>query len=207
MHTPPRTIAGTVCACCLIFALTPLGCTSAPDRSPAGSPTLTIQAADYSLALDAAKQVLIDHRFVIDRVDARRGLITTLPKQTAGLATPWDAEQSSTQQELSDLVNQQDRVIRITLTKPAASKTNQSADAETTIHVQASIIRTRRPGWRLESESVRLSTHAATLDTNGQRAPAVLREPISEDTQLSSKIADAIQAKLDGYQAARAQSD
>jgi hypothetical protein len=70
--------------------------------------------AGESGAFDLARDVLREEGFILDRVDAAAGIITTRPKTTAGLATPWDAEQSSAEQEIDDLANRQQRTVRIT---------------------------------------------------------------------------------------------
>ncbi len=181
-----NTLASILAA--LILPATLLGC-AAPKPTQSHHASLTIDASDYDRAIDAARQVLIDNRFEIDRVDARRGIITTAPKQTAGLATPWDQEQSSLDQEWADLVHHHERVVRVSFTRPSAGEPIEAT-------VLASIIRIRRPNWRLETESIRHSTHAITIEANNTRAPATMREPIGEDAALSEKIASQIEAKL-----------
>lgn len=83
--------------------------------------SVAIPAGRYREAFDAARTVLREYRFDLDRVDARAGLITTAAKPTAGLATPWDLEQSSISQEWEDLINQQQRRVTVsfTSTRPA----------------------------------------------------------------------------------------
>lgn len=70
--------------------------------------------AGESGAFDLARDVLREEGFMLDRVDAAAGVITTRPKTTAGVATPWDSEQSSAEQEIDDLANRQQRTVRIT---------------------------------------------------------------------------------------------
>jgi hypothetical protein len=165
-----------------------IGC-STPHRDPEARSTIEIPSEDYERAIDAARAVLIENRFTIDRIDALRGIITTLPKQTSGIASPWDSEQSSMDQEWADLVHHQERVIRISFTRP-------NDDQPVEAHVLASIVRIRRPGWRLETESIRNSTHTTSITTNGSRVPATMREPVGEDVQLSAKLAHQIEQRL-----------
>src|SRR5204862_8124944 len=68
----------------------------------------------YSKAFDATRDLLRSYHFSLERVDAAAGVITTGYKATAGLATPWDREQSGLSQEFEDLLNQQSRRVRVT---------------------------------------------------------------------------------------------
>lgn len=74
---------------------------------------LEIDAAQYASAFEAAREALIDCRFVLERVDAGAGVITTVPKASAGLLTPWDGEQGGMSAELDDALNAQRRVVRV----------------------------------------------------------------------------------------------
>lgn len=74
---------------------------------------LEIDAAQYASAFDAAREVLIDCRFQLERVDAAAGLITTSPKPTAGLLTPAHGEQQTFSSEFDDALNAQRRIVRI----------------------------------------------------------------------------------------------
>lgn len=87
--------------------------------------------AGESGAFDLARDVLREEGFILDRVDAAAGIITTRPKTTAGLATPWDAEQSSAEQEIDDLANRQQRTVRITF-EPVERASATTAPATTT---------------------------------------------------------------------------
>ncbi|MCA9303150.1 MAG: hypothetical protein KC996_03410 [Phycisphaerales bacterium] len=184
MKTPAPVIATMLLAPLLSF----FGCSS-PQQAEPSAATVEIAPGDMDRAIDAARAVLLDNRFTIDRVDARRGVLTTIPKQTAGLASPWDPEQSSLDQEIGDLVHHHERVVRVSF-EQGASGGPILAD------VHASIIRVRRPGWRLETESVRKSTHTASISNNNTRMPPVLREPIGEDHALSARLAQEIRDRL-----------
>src|SRR5688500_8446844 len=83
--------------------------------------TFAVDAGRYGEAFDAAREVLRAARFDIDRVDAGGGVISTEPKRSAGLATPWDREQSTMGQEFEDLLNHQQRTVRITF-EPAGER-------------------------------------------------------------------------------------
>lgn len=148
--------------------------------------------ASPSAVFDASREVLMEYRFALDRVDATRGVITTHPKRTAGLVTPWDREQSGLDQEWEDLLNEQRRVVRVEFDRDPSS----GDDAFTRARVQVEVLRTNRPGWRVETESVRLSNHARTRDRDGELEPASQREVIGLDARLAQRIADAITERV-----------
>lgn len=152
------------------------GCASAPSGTPAGA---ELGAAAYPAVFDAARETLAEFRFTLDRVDAARGVITTEPKRTAGLLTPWDAEQSSAGTMSADLMNQHERVVRVTFDPP---------EAPTRVWVEVVVHRVHRPNWRVETDSIRHSTHAR--DPLGIRAgqPPEFREPVSEDRALAARL-------------------
>ena len=74
---------------------------------------LVIPADRYEAAFDETRELLVSRGFTLDRVDARRGVISTAPIQSAGAFTPFDLRQSSFRQELDDTLNQQRRSVRV----------------------------------------------------------------------------------------------
>lgn len=169
---------------CLPALLLAAGC-SAPDRAEP-TPPLAFEAGTYPVLFDAARESLAHHRFVLDRVDAARGVITTHPKRTAGLATPWDKEQSALSQEAEDLAHQQERVCRVIFLPPEAP--NQVA-------VEVVVQRIRRPGWRIETDAIRYSTHAADPAARRAGDEPQFAEPIGEDRALAERILADIRAR------------
>lgn len=181
-----------------MLGLTMLACTSRlamdkgePTRGDPGSASgiaiVGYRAQAYERAFALARQRLIDYRFAIDRVDAKRGVITTQPKRTNGLASPWDQEQSSVGQEWEDMINEHRRVVRIEFDRHAS---------EPTMRVTVELLRTHRPNWRVESESVRLSTHARTRDAMGRPEPGSSLERIGLDERFALRIAESISQDL-----------
>ncbi len=92
------------------------GCAS----SHATSRVVDVEPGKYSEAFDAARETLRDYDFTLDRVDARAGVITSEPRFSVGLANPADPVQSTLGQEWRDLMNQQDRRVRIVFARPGA---------------------------------------------------------------------------------------
>lgn len=153
-------------------------------HADSGSALLSFDADSYERIFELTRERLIDYRFAIDRVDARRGVITTQPKRTNGLASPWDREQSSLGQEWEDLINEQRRVVRVEFDREAT---------EPSMRITVEVLRTHRPNWRVESESIRLSTHARSRDALGHAEPTSYLERIGLDEQFALRIAESIE--------------
>jgi hypothetical protein len=134
------------------------GCAGAPTSTP---PALAISPGSYAAAFDAAKEAALDTGYELDRVDARQGVITSRPKGSAGLATPWTSEHTSARQELDDLGNNQLRTLRITF-RPAAAEAPpedlREWEGPTLATVEVVLARVHRPGQRIEPTSIRLNS-------------------------------------------------
>ncbi len=89
-----------------------IGCASGPVVSGEGGRFET-KPGRYAQAFDIARDELAGMGFTIDRVDAYAGVISTKPKSSGGLATPWDREQASLKSEVADLFHPQQRLVRI----------------------------------------------------------------------------------------------
>lgn len=149
-----------------------------------GTETHTIESDDRSLMIETIREVLTDHRFVIDRVDARRGVVTTAVKTTQGIGSPWDAEQGSLTQETADFVNQHERAVRVLI--------EDNGEIVVSVLVQ----RVHRPGWRVETESIASSSHYAVIGSDGRREASRMVTPIGSDGLLAERIGEAIRVRL-----------
>lgn len=159
------------------------GCVSVEPADPVRP--VAFAPEDYPAVFDAARDALDEWRFTLDRVDAAHGVITTAPKRTAGIATPWDREQSTLGQEVRDLTHQHERVARVSFDPP---------EAPTSVSVLVTIERVRRPGWRVESDAIRQSTHARDPQARRQGDEPEFREPIGEDRALGLRLLERIRA-------------
>lgn len=201
----------------LVLAASLIGCSGSPD---AAAPT--IEPDRYASAFDAARDVLRERGFTLERIDARAGVITTAPKPTAGLATPWDVEQQSAGQEVEDLLQNQQRVVRITFLPAAASAgavqgaavsasatSDESLAAQnslpdllefpspTLLEVQVMIERINRPHWRVDSTSIRLHHYAYDPDLAAREMQPRYEVPLAEDREAAQRIMSLILARID----------
>lgn len=149
-----------------------------------GTEAHTIESDDRALMIETIREVLTDHRFVIDRVDARRGVVTTAVKTTQGIGSPWDSEQGSLTQETADFVNQHERAVRVLI--------EDNGEIVVSVMVQ----RVHRPGWRVETESIASSSHYAVIGSDGRREASRMVTPIGSDGLLAERIGKAIRARL-----------
>jgi hypothetical protein len=188
----------------LALAILLPGC--AAPKSTTGQ--IVIPAAQYADAFEITGDVLRECRFVPDRVDARDGVITTYPKHSAGLAMPWDLEQSTLDDELADLFNEQHRQVRVTFAPVAGEARPEDAlgapvpDMRTVagsiqIDVQVFIERVRRPGRRLEPSKINLSSYTRDPSLIARGVAPMHTQTMVRDDDLARRLADIITQRLD----------
>jgi hypothetical protein len=199
----------------VIFAAALGGCAT-PKPLP---PTFTVEAGGYDAAFDAVRATLRASRFEIERVDAGAGVISTSPKQSAGLATPWDGEQSTMHDEFEDLGNHQQRTVRVTfepagtVTPPAPGSPGPSAPesplGETTGlvdlrtypgplvgRVLVVIEREHRPGRRVSSVAIASSTFTQDPALGPRGMAGAYWTPVAQDPLLAGRLAAKIRKSL-----------
>lgn len=148
----------------------------------------------YEAAFDSVRDVLAGYRFELARVDAAAGVIATTPKTTAGLATPWDADQTTLEQDLDDLVNKQQRVARVTFEAPGPDI--RTATGPVRGRVEVVIERVRRPGWRLDTTSLRLSSFTEDPALRERGLWPRYTVATEQDPLLAGRLAADIRRKL-----------
>ncbi len=181
------------------------GC-SAPRGSTS---TLDVAPGEYARTFDAAREALLELRFELDRVDARAGILSTSARRSAGLATPWAVEQTTPAQEFEDFVNRHARIVRITF-EPAGAPSPErphpplaagdplpdllERPGPLVARVQVLVLRTRRPGWRPDGNSIFRSsfTHDPSLRPRGMTPR--YEDPLILDEALSRRLAVRIEA-------------
>lgn len=144
----------------------------------------SLAGADRERIVAVARDVLTDHRFVIDRVDGRRGVVTTEFKTTQGFVSPWDGEQGSLKEEAADFVNQHERSVRVMI------------DDDGSVVVSVMVQRVHRPGWRIETESISSSTRTTIIGPDGWPQDGRMTTPIGHDGQLARRIGQDITKRL-----------
>lgn len=165
--------------------------------APATSPGLTVPEGRYADAFDAARDVLRDQRFELDRVDARLGVLTTRVKPTDGLASPWDTEQTTLRQEWEDFANQQGRRVRVAFTPSGAQPADLLSYAgPVDVKVSVAMVRTERPGWRPSTSSVRSSSFAIDPEIEAQGRTPSYEVVAGDDDAFARRLAAKIRERL-----------
>jgi hypothetical protein len=174
---------------------------------PSAPPDVAVAPDQYSAAFDAARDTLRRYQFELERVDARAGVITTRPKMTGGLATPWDRQQSTLAQEWEDFVNEQQRTVRITF-EPAATDGSPPPPADSkpadlrlvegpvTAHVDVVIERIEHTGRRLEPTAIRYSSITQDPDLVTRGLWPSYAVAFSQDPLLARTLAEEIRRTM-----------
>lgn len=169
--------------------------TTAPTPAP-----MRIDAADYAAAFQGAKDVLRDAGFVLDRVDARHGVITTIPRASAGYATPWMGHARTPGVALDDLLHNHARAVAVEFTPgpidpPADDMRTVTGPIE--VRVIAEILRAERRGRQLDATQPRRSTYTIDLVAlRSDESPAsirVIRRDPHFEVWLCERLADRVQ--------------
>lgn len=176
-----------------LLALAPLLLGGCSASSP--SHTFEIPAGSYERAFNTSRDLLRESRFTCDRLDAGEGVITTLPKQTSGLATPWDSEQTSLSQELEDTVHAQQRVVRVTFVS-AGDGSLPLAEAPCTGRVEVVIHRVQLVGWQPSSKAILQSGFATDPVAQANGRDARYTVPIARDDDLAARFAQRLRERL-----------
>ncbi|PHQ82821.1 MAG: hypothetical protein COB69_00575 [Phycisphaera sp.] len=195
---------------CCVFAV---GCSSVPAGT---SSRFIIEVGGYDAAFNQTRQELTSLGFILDRVDARAGVLTTKPLSSGGLATPWDRQQTSLNSEIADLAHKQKRVVRVTFvpesavdrlpsdkagsqiagTQAVRSTIDVSQDERLVGVVVVTIERLYRPYWRPSTVSVSSSSHTRdpSLGSRGMyRSFSVVTQ---RDHALEEKLASRVRRGL-----------
>ena len=172
-----------------------------------GAPSsVTLRPGQYARAFEQTKDLLNARQFTLERVDARAGVITTRPKPTAGLATPWDTEQSSLRQELEDVMNQQERRVRVVFESPGEGESRaqpgdapidrRESEGELVARFEVTLLRVSVPGTRVEPSAIRMSTRSSDPELARRGAGGRDRIAIATDDAFAGRLAQALEQRL-----------
>lgn len=167
---------------CAIAACAIAGCAvtgAARDPLPDGR---------FARAFEAAQRALIDHGFVLDRIDARAGVLTTRPKASPGLFLPADREQRTARQELEDTLHTQRRVVRVTI-----PRRDDAAPGGAAMTVEVVLERSNRPGTRIETEAVGLTSRYTSASFEQGEMLVPVRRDVAFERYLERRIAGRIE--------------
>ena len=167
--------------------------------------SVRVPAGRYAEAFDQTRDVLASYQFKLERVDARAGVITTQPKATTGLATPWDRDQSSLEDEWADLLNQHERQVRVTFVPadmPEPPDRSPEVDlrelgAPLEARFEVTVLRVSVPGRRIEPSVIGMSTRWGDPRAARRGVGPADRVPLRADDELGGRLADALRRRLE----------
>lgn len=167
-------------------------CASVPE-----SPEVEVAPGGYAQAFSAVRDIVREHRFQVDRVDAAAGVISSAPKQTSGLFTPWDGEQSTASLELDDTVNLQQRRVRVTF-EPRAGAVEDLRDGDRPLvcRFEVTLERIERPGVRVPPKAVRYSSQAEDPELRQRGMYPSYTVVVSQDPLLAARLAQELRTAL-----------
>lgn len=176
-------------------------------RAPGDGVSVRVDPGRYAEAFDQTRDVLASHQFTLERVDARAGVVTTQPKATTGLATPWDRDQSSLEDEWADLLNQHERQVRVTFVPAedpgAAPDRSPEVDLRELggaldARFEVTVLRVSVPGQRIESSVIGMSSRWRDPQMARRGVGPADRVPLRADDELAARLADALRRRLGG---------
>lgn len=162
---------------------------------------LTVAAGRYAQAFDAARDVLRDCGLTLDRVDARAGVLTTLPASSAGLFTPWSPLDPSLADALRRTLRYERLRVRLRFAPidpgGAGEFDIHRFDRGARVSVEALVEPVDRPGLRVSPLSPRLASVARSTDAPSPQSSAFPASLPERDDALERAIATALQKRLD----------
>jgi hypothetical protein len=172
-------------------------------RAPTADRSFVVPASRYAEAFDAARDELRRAGYTLERLDAANGEILTEPRTVAGLATPFEAESTSAGQVWQDTLNAQPRTVRVRFrdadSDAGAPPSPPPADGFVEAEVEVVLWRIRRPGWRLETESI--------IESSLWRDPLWPERGVRPGMMVPLRRDDALAAKLTHRIASRVQPE
>lgn len=185
-----RIVRGSAAAAGVMLAMVfGIGCSSRTEAT-----SFEMPSASYAAAFDAARDVLRERGFELDRVDARAGVITTAPRASAGLATPW-VQHSPTLGEAVDATLHPDRRMAVVTFTPLVGDETvadlRAFEGAVLARVEAPKLRLRRVGRHVDSTAIRMA--------NWWRDPAktepMVLTPVEAADELAADLAARIRAR------------
>lgn len=181
MRRPGLSVVALVVPACVAWLG---GCAGVQESEP----RFGFASEEAPRAFEQAREALLAEGFKLDRVDASAGVITTRPKPTAGLATPWHGEQSAFGQEVEEALNGTQRRVRVSFAPLA------TGGMEGTVEVE--VERIHRRGWNPSTASVTQSTFWNDPYGPERGTPAIFATPIGTDEALARRIAGRVARSL-----------
>lgn len=152
--------------------------------------TLEIAPQAYERAFARTLDRLRIRGWIIDRVDAGAGVITTEPRPTAGLLTPFTRVAQTTADEARELVQPTQRRIRVTFRTVRGLAPYQAIDDAMTARIEVFEDRLFVPGQRVSPVSIALTSVSSDPQRVARGVDAPMAIPRGRDAKLETTIAN-----------------
>ncbi|MEM1165124.1 MAG: hypothetical protein AAGI30_02410 [Planctomycetota bacterium] len=125
-----------------------------------------LRPGDYADAFEIARDMLRDRGFVLARVDARQGVITTQPSSASGLATPWRRQTSGFNAAVDATLNRERRAVALRFralddqARPLSVEDLRQHGGVIQARFDVVVQRVYEAGRRVTPTSIRLTTRA-----------------------------------------------
>lgn len=177
------------------------GACASPLRENTGTNGATIPAGRYDDAFHAAKDVLRAAHFDLERIDAAAGVITTQPRSSAGLATPWLDYDETFAEGVNDLIHRDRRRVTIRFDpsdRPDASALvdRRTLDVPLNMRVTIDVERTYVTGRRANPSSIRLISRTTDPQLTERGIGREEIVTVGQDEPLAERIAKSIEGQI-----------
>jgi len=173
-----------------------LGCVPASGcsgtRAHDDAAAFVVTDAEYARTFDAAKNVLRDAGFTLDRVDASRGVISTRPRTSSGLATPWIERSTTPGAGAAGVFHRERRVATVRFERAGPGDADPGSIVA---RVEVTVERLGAPGRKPEPSSIRLTTTWTGGAGSGAGQTPFTTMAERPDPALSARLAHQIEAR------------
>lgn len=169
--------------------------------APTAPTEFTLSAGRYADAFAAAKDVLREYEFELDRVDAIAGVITTAPRASSGLATPWIPHASDLSGAFRGVAQFEQRIAQVEFDRSARPVVGAESEI-LTCRVAVAVERFHKPGRRVDATSVRLRSFARGTEDDRPVGGCPFAVGRGDDAGLASRLVRAMRTRLEGPSAA-----
>ncbi|MEM8834948.1 MAG: hypothetical protein AAGD00_03915 [Planctomycetota bacterium] len=189
----------------VVLTLTGLGgCKSSPN-TPASAvvaqplaATFDLELDNYPTAFEATKDVLREAGFTLDRIDAERGVITTRPRSSAGIFTPWLDFSDSLGGDVENALHAEWRRVRVSVLDQHTGEpigANGSLDA---LSMQIEVLRERvqRPHRRTDPRLIRRSSFARESALVQREMQPGYVVPLDRDVELARRLLTEVERRM-----------
>lgn len=190
-----------------IFAVLTLsgfgGCQSPPNHTASDvvaqplAANFDLEFDSYPTAFAATKDVLREAGFTLDRIDAQRGIMTTRPRSSAGIFTPWLDFSESLGGDVESALHAEWRRVRVHVLDRQTREPLRAGDAPDRLSMQLEVIRERvqRPHRRTDPRLIRRTSFARESELVQREMQPGYTVPLDRDVELARRLLQEVERR------------